>query len=77
MHHVKILTGHFRGMVRNWPVASCYSVYFALCRVSLSDPHTDKMYVCVYLYVCSYVCMYVCMCVAMHVCACVYDVCMY
>jgi len=24
MHHAKILVGHFREMVRNWPVASCY-----------------------------------------------------
>ena len=28
MHHGEILIGHFREMVRNWPVASCY---FALC----------------------------------------------
>jgi len=28
MHHAEILIGHFREMVRNWPVANCY---FALC----------------------------------------------
>jgi len=28
MHHADILIGHFREMVGNWPVASCY---FALC----------------------------------------------
>jgi len=24
MHHAEILIGHFREMVGNWPVASCY-----------------------------------------------------
>ena len=28
MHHAEILIGHFREIVRNWPVASCY---FVLC----------------------------------------------
>ena len=28
MHHAEILIGHFREMVRNWPVTSCY---FVLC----------------------------------------------
>jgi len=28
MYHAEILIGHFREMVGNWPVASCY---FALC----------------------------------------------
>jgi len=33
MHHAEILIDHFREMVGNWPVASCY---FALCAPSPS-----------------------------------------
>jgi len=37
MHHAEVLIGHFREMVGNWPVASCY---FALCR--LHTPATPR-----------------------------------
>jgi len=43
MHHAEILIGHFREMVGNWPLVSCY---FALCTVHLMSDTVDQDPVC-------------------------------
>ena len=44
MHHAEILIGHFREMVGNWPVASCYLALWCHSHrhLSLSCNHASR-----------------------------------